>query len=267
MPLTIAHAAAVLPFKKCCPRFLSFAALIAGSMAPDLTYPFHLFQLSAYAHSFTAYFLINLPAGVLLLMIYFFSKNLVASQLPSPHREFWTVQSITLNDATKANSLLAPIAVSSLFCSLLIGSATHIIWDSFTHQHGFAVEAIPLLQQNFLLSQKIDFKVYKFLQYFSSVTGLIIICIFYSRQIAASNIASIPDARRKVDERKFFKLVACSVLLATPLTVFQAVNAVGQTFAHLGFVFIVNSMVMLPATLVVSGLIDRLITRQGDRPR
>jgi hypothetical protein len=35
MPWTFAHAAAVLPLRRCCPRRLHFPALVIGSLTPD----------------------------------------------------------------------------------------------------------------------------------------------------------------------------------------------------------------------------------------
>src|SRR5437762_2617545 len=40
MPFPLAHPAAVLPLRRYCPRFLSFPALVIGSIAPDFGYCF-----------------------------------------------------------------------------------------------------------------------------------------------------------------------------------------------------------------------------------
>jgi len=89
MPLTIAHPCAVLPFAKLCPRYLNFAALVCGSMSPDLAYAFQQYQFSAQAHTFAGSLFLDLLTGLLLLLIYYYSKDLIASQLPAPHREYW----------------------------------------------------------------------------------------------------------------------------------------------------------------------------------
>lgn len=149
MPLTIAHPCAVLPFAKLCPRYLNFAALVCGSMSPDLAYAFPQYQFSAEAHTFAGSFLLDLPTGLLLLLVYYYSKDLIASQLPAPHRQYW----LSLpggSHLVKSHSSLPDSlkAFSAVFFSVILGSWTHIVWDSFTHQHGFAVESLSFLSRD-----------------------------------------------------------------------------------------------------------------------
>ncbi len=247
MPLTIAHTAAALPFRKFCPRFLNFPALVAGTMAPDLAYPFHLFQLSAQAHSFTLDFLLNLPAGICLLVVYNLSKNAIASQLPSPHREYWTAP--VGNNVQYIKSLFAPWAILSLSFSILLGAATHIAWDSFTHLHGLAVDTIPFLSSELINFGQIDLKVYKFLQYFSSAVGLAIVWFFYKELLKEQ-----PEKGLAHQYKKFWFLVGLSGTLGILLTISQALTEPGQKLAHVVFLAIVNVMVMLPLTFLTAGV-------------
>ena len=50
----------------------------------------------------------------------------------------------------------------------MIGSATHVLWDGFTHQGGPFVAAVPLLQEQYG-----PFPGYKWAQYGSGVLGLV----------------------------------------------------------------------------------------------
>jgi hypothetical protein len=56
MPFTLAHAAAVLPFRPYCPRVLSFPALVVGSVAPDAGYWSGPLDLKRISHSFAGGF-------------------------------------------------------------------------------------------------------------------------------------------------------------------------------------------------------------------
>ncbi|MBS1955099.1 MAG: DUF4184 family protein [Cyanobacteria bacterium SZAS-4] len=251
MPVTIAHPAAVLFFKQWCPRFFNFSALVAGSMAPDLAYVFHQFQVSAAAHSFTAKFLINLPAGLILLVVYFFSKNLIASQLPSPHREYWREQ---MQTPDFRRNRLAPSAILILLGSILIGSVTHVAWDSFTHEHGAAVAALPFLSLDLFNGYGLHVKVYKFLQYFSGVVGLILISSFYRHELSERSSPAVYSASNKQATVKFLALLALSIVAAGVLTLVQYQTESETTISHAVFLFVVNTTVLLPVTLLISGL-------------
>ncbi len=257
MPVTIAHPAAVLPLKQCCPRYFNFAALVVGSIAPDFAYVFHYFQLSAAAHSFTANFLINLPAGLFLLIVYSRSKNLIASQLPSPHREYWLEQSESFPLFKSGKIAFAPSAILILLGSILIGSATHLVWDSFTHQHGLAVNAFPILSQDLVSAFGLHLKVYKFLQYFSGVVGLTFICIFYKHELAEKNspVTNVPSDGHAIV--RLLALLALSIVVAILVTLLEKQTEQDTTIAHITFLFVVNATVSLPVTLLVSGLLTK----------
>jgi hypothetical protein len=41
----------------------------------------------------------------------------------------------------------SPLALLPTGVSVLLASATHVVWDSFTHSMGFVVQALPVLRQ------------------------------------------------------------------------------------------------------------------------
>ena len=54
--------------------------------------------------------------------------------------------------------------------SILIGAASHIFWDSFTHDHGYFVQTIPTLQNSVdILGRQIP--ILKILQHSSTLLG------------------------------------------------------------------------------------------------
>jgi hypothetical protein len=54
MPFPVAHLAAVLPLRRYCPRYLSFPALVVGSLSPDLGYLFGHLHTDWFSHRFWA---------------------------------------------------------------------------------------------------------------------------------------------------------------------------------------------------------------------
>ena len=63
MPWTLSHPAIVLPLRRFSPQPLDFAALVIGSMTPDIGYYIDRFDLSAFAHTLPGSFLACLPPG------------------------------------------------------------------------------------------------------------------------------------------------------------------------------------------------------------
>jgi hypothetical protein len=61
-----------------------------------------------------------------------------------------------------------------IIISILIGAASHILWDSFTHLHGQFVEVIPLLSRRIDMG-KFEIPVFKILQHLSTILGGVII--------------------------------------------------------------------------------------------
>ena len=58
--------------------------------------------------------------------------------------------------------------------SILIGAASHIFWDSFTHDHGYFVQTIPALQNSVdFLGRQIP--MLKILQHGSTLLGGLVI--------------------------------------------------------------------------------------------
>src|SRR5437588_9409547 len=121
MPFTLAHPAAVLPFRRFCPRYLSFPALVAGSVSPDLSYFFGRLNLGPFAHHPIKGFLFGIPAALIILVIFYLFRRPVLETLPIRYREVFKPLA------------LRPVGTPlGIFLSLTIGVATHIIWDNFT---------------------------------------------------------------------------------------------------------------------------------------
>ena len=136
MPWTLSHPAAVLPLRRLSPRPLNFAALVVGSMTPDIGYYINRFDLSDFAHTLPGSFIACLPTGVIMLFIFYLFSRPVCYALPSPHR-----QSL-LPLCPDFPTGLTPWAI--ILLSLLIGAWTHNFWDAFTHETRLVCRAHPV---------------------------------------------------------------------------------------------------------------------------
>ncbi len=66
-----------------------------------------------------------------------------------------------------------------IIISILIGTTTHLLWDSFTHDHGYFINHIASLQKTFVISN-IKIPAIKIAQHSSTITGgTIIIYTFF----------------------------------------------------------------------------------------
>jgi hypothetical protein len=137
MPFPVAHPAAILPLRRYCPRYLSFPALIAGSLSPDLGYLFGDLHLNLFSHRFWAgSFGFCLPVGLLMVAAFYFIRRPAAQILPRRLQELFGL----FRQPPVGSWLFFPVSV-------LIGARTHILLDSLSHTDGWLVEHIPALYQ------------------------------------------------------------------------------------------------------------------------
>lgn len=163
MPFTFAHPAILLPLRHS--RYFHFPALVAGSMAPDFEYFFRMQAFSTYSHTLLGMFVFDLPLVMALCLLY---RRVVAAPLFSclPRVVQQRFQERRVYQSKH------PLWGSSLIFvySALLGIASHLLWDSFTHQGAWAVTSFPLLQSLIRVGE-VAFPVYKWLQHGSTLFG------------------------------------------------------------------------------------------------
>ncbi|MGN7470479.1 DUF4184 family protein [Brevibacillus sp. SAFN-007a] len=78
MPFTFSHPAIVLPLRR--QGWVSFPALVWGSMAPDLEYFLRMQPYSVYSHTLPGLFCVDLPLVIALYVVYRYvvAKGLLA---------------------------------------------------------------------------------------------------------------------------------------------------------------------------------------------
>jgi hypothetical protein len=131
MAFPLAHPAAVLPLRRWF-KWLSFPALVIGSLVPDAGYLVP--QLGDLSHQFLGSILFGLPVGGLILAAFYVLRTPVVVRMPMPVRR---------SVLPVCNRPLGPLWIAVL--SLLIGIYTHIVWDSVTHKDGWIAEHVPIL--------------------------------------------------------------------------------------------------------------------------
>jgi hypothetical protein len=158
MPLAPAHPAAVLPLQR---LRLPLSAMVVGSVAPDL--PVYLPIGVSYATTHSAR---GLPVVVVfgLAMTWLWSalvRDVVVDLTPFLRRR------LPVRARLDPRAwLLAPLAVA-------IGAATHVLWDSATHDWGFVVRDLGFLSEEYG-----PLPLYRWLQHTSTVVGSVVVASY-----------------------------------------------------------------------------------------
>ncbi|HEY0957044.1 MAG TPA: DUF4184 family protein, partial [Roseateles sp.] len=177
MPWTFAHPAAILPLRRLCPRWLSLPALILGAMAPDMSYYVGMHgKWRAFCHTPEGILSACLPVCLLLLALLLRFALPLTVLLPEPHRGL--VRSQLQPPSRPAWQTLAVVVLS-----VLIGAATHLLWDSFTHEGRWGAELLPELEEPLLYALDRQFQLTHLLQHLSTAVGVTALAVVYGRAL------------------------------------------------------------------------------------
>ena len=168
MPFTFAHPAVILPIVYRWPVNSLVTGLVIGSLAPDFEYFVSLRLTSLGAHSIPGIFYFCLPVCTLMGVLWYFVVSWPLLQ-NSP---------VFIRSRFCRNLGAESLSFKFLLLYLvgaILGSFSHILWDSFTHGSGYLVQHWPLLRAVWF-----RVPVYKILQHASTLLGLIgiIFCIY-----------------------------------------------------------------------------------------
>jgi hypothetical protein len=172
MPWTPSHAAAILPFRRLCPKYLSFPALVAGAVAPDMAYYVGRSDISDFAHTLVGSIVVCIPTGLLSLLIFFAMRRPLWFLLPQPHR------GAVAPLVAKRQAMDGP-AILSATASIVIGAWTHVTWDAFTHSKTWIVDRVDLLREPWLRLGSIEVHGFTVLQDLSTLVGAGLLSMAY----------------------------------------------------------------------------------------
>jgi hypothetical protein len=132
-----------LPLKLWRPGRFDGVALVAGSAAPDAYYALNGYVAVPPTHNLPGLFWFGLPVALLATALVRWAAPVVGAHLPA--RPGW----LALRDYGVLGRVHHPWHVT--VWSALLGAATHVAWDGFTHnpstRHGWAARLVPGLEQ------------------------------------------------------------------------------------------------------------------------
>ena len=117
--------------------------LVIGSMAPDFEYFIRLKDSSIYSHTWPGVFYFDLPLTIILAFLF---HNLVRNELIDNLPGFLKSRLQFVKDFNWLKNFKENIVV--VIISIIVGVATHIVWDGFTHAHAQFVEMFSILKKH-----------------------------------------------------------------------------------------------------------------------
>lgn len=240
MPWTFSHPAVVFPLKSLPGRrLLNLPALITGSLSPDLFYSVGLYDIATTAHHLPGWFYTAFPLCLLIFLIVRLLSCPLSVLFP-----------ISFSRYEKQNYKDRVVFVLSLF----IGAVTHIVWDAFTHNKGFFVELIPLLQFRVFhsITNGQGINIYKILQHLSSLLGLLYLTMKYWQYQK-----ELDPIIQKMNKRKLCHLIVIgfiSGILICPVALFLSWEASGINMGKFIFKELTLSVPVFFIILVIIAL-------------
>ena len=209
VPFTLSHAAAALPLRR---LRLVPSALVVGTFAPDFEYFLRSTPHGGFPHTLKGVFVFDLPMALLALWAFHaLVKAPLVALLPEAVQRRLTAQLARFRFL--GGSRLALIVVS-----ILLGIATHLLWDSFTHRDTWPYRHVPLLSQLVTLPVLGPVPYFKLLQHISTVVGLAILGVWLLRWFERTEpAAELPASRFSTGARDMLRVVVPGVALAAAL--------------------------------------------------
>jgi MFS family permease len=254
MPFTLSHAAAALPFRR---TRLDMSALVTGSFAPDFAYFFYLAPHGLFAHSWQGMFLVDLPLSLIALWLFHaYIKQPLSMLLPKGIRE-------RLRPGENGFSFWPPARLALIAISILIGTATHILWDSFTHTFYWPYRHWSFLSKVIYLPVEGNTPMYKALQYGSTVFGIVVVAVWVWFWYRATKPAELPIAEsyNRAQIRVITMVVPavalCGGILRIYLNRATFPGASLRSMLHIGIDLFLTGTTLLALGLLVCGAVFR----------
>lgn len=135
-------------------------------MSPDFEYFLRLAPRGHFGHTAVGVLVMDLPLS--LLVLWFYRRDLrltfIALFFDSaghPESKAWDIPGVTAECA-----------------GILVGAATHILWDSFTHRSFWPYQHLSFLHRPVFQVGTARVELFEFLQQLSSLVGLLLVAIW-----------------------------------------------------------------------------------------
>jgi len=170
MPFTVSHVAAAIPFQR---TRLVPSALVIGCMAPDFEYFLRFSPGGTFGHTLLGIFVLDLPLALIALWLYHsYAKEPLYTWLPESMR-----RRIRLGPTSQPVKDFSQFALVLL--SILVGMATHILWDSFTHRRFWPYRHWQFLHKKIQLPVYGPLEYVRVIEHASTVIGALVLLFWF----------------------------------------------------------------------------------------
>ena len=236
MPWTFAHPAAILPLR----RHLPQAALVVGSISPDIGYYLGLYPLATFAHSGWGLLLACLPIGAAVLVVWHLLRRPVLELLPEPHRT--ALLGAGAHGSTASAGLRRLVLAGA---GLWVGGATHNVWDAFTHASGAMVQALPLLRVPVMEAGGRSLRIFNVLQHAGTVCGLAALMGVYAAWLRRQPRAPVTPALGDELWRWALLVIGAALAMAAGVPLARHAGFTGECLVFRGVIAATDVFVLL----------------------
>jgi Domain of unknown function (DUF4184) len=164
-------------------------ALLTGCFAPDLAYFMFIRSRGVIGHTLLGVFIFDLPVSLAVLWLFYaYVRQPLLMLLPKGIR-------MRLKPGGGNFSFWPPARLALIVVSILIGTATHILWDSFTHTFYWPYRHLSFLSYVLYLPVAEHMEMFKVLQYASTLFGLIFVAVWVFFWYRATEPVQLPVAK------------------------------------------------------------------------
>jgi len=147
-------------------------ALVTGCFAPDFPYFMLLVSHGFIGHTLPGIFIFDLPLSFIVLWLFHaYMKQPLLMLLPIGVRR-------RLEPGEDRYAFMPAARLAAIAISIVIGSATHILWDSFTHSFYWPYRHWSFLREMVPVPVLGEMGMYKVLQYASTVFGIVVLAVW-----------------------------------------------------------------------------------------
>lgn len=241
MPFTLCHPAAIAVLPATLRSRLSLAALAIGTMTPDFEYLLRLKPLSVWSHTVPGLFVFCLPVGLLTWVAW-------ERMARGPTRELVALRS------ERRPHALTPRTLGLAAMAVLLGAASHLVWDSFTHSGRLGALLFPQLETEAWRIGSYSLPWFSVMQHLSTLAGAYVLGLWLRQERRAHGVRWTSSTTTALFAIVGFGVLAGLLNAFVPQVVGDARHP--GTLAVLAR-FVVGGMVGIGASLLVYGAVRR----------
>ncbi|MEV6955008.1 DUF4184 family protein [Streptomyces sp. NPDC051183] len=212
MPFTLSHAAAVLPGIRRTGRgrgVLVASALVMGSFAPDSFYFLDsvvsgVMHYGEFTHSLVGIVTADALLTAALVAFWLLLREPLTALLPRSWRG--RVYGFVRGEDWRRERQLPSLALW-FYLSAVVGSLTHVVWDSFTHLDRYGTDAVPELSAYYG-----GFPLYTYLQYGSSALAAGVLLWFTATALRRRPVTDAPGSVPVLSRAELWGALALAVV-------------------------------------------------------